>query len=418
MSLNPQQDESPPLVADSPSLMVTGPVNIRSIALGLLALFATLLMLHWAKAVLMPLVFSVLVSYSLDPIVSALERIKIPRWLGALMLVVSLAGLVGYGSYSFSGQAKAMLDKIPQAVQTLRQSFQRKPSDQGEGVIEKVQDAAQAIKKILPSNENAPKKQETTTQAIPKASKDSVSTKQKAIKVEVVNSKSDLSNYVWWGSLGALAFLGQSATVIMLVLVFLISGDTYKRKLVKITGHTLSEKKITVQILDDINTQIRLHMFVHLLSGIFVGVLTWVAFLGIGLQGAALWGFIAGIASVIPYFGAAAVFAATSVLGLVQFGTLTMGLAVGITSLLITSIQDYVFTPWLTSRTSNLNAVVIPIGLLFWGWLWGPIGLIVATPILIIIKVCCDHIENLAPLGELMGSRSEPLIEPSNSSKP
>ncbi|MGR6035008.1 MAG: AI-2E family transporter [Candidatus Nitrosoglobus sp.] len=388
---------------DSSPLEVAGPINIRSVALALLAIFATLLMLRWAQAVLIPLVFSVLVSYSLDPIVSALERIRIPRWLGALLLITLLIGLMSYGSYSLTGQAEALLDKIPRAVQTLRRSFYDEPANHKKGVMEKVQEAAQSIQKILPSDKNARKKQESAKET----SNNSVPTEPKAMKVEVVDSGLNLEDYVWWGSLGALAFLGQSVTVVVLVLVFLISGDTYKRKLVKISGHTLSQKKITVQIMDDINTQIRRHLFVLLLSGIFVGVLTWVAFLGIGLEQAALWGLIAGVASMIPYLGIAVIFAATSILALVQFGTLTMGLAVGVISLIITTIQDRWFTPWLTSRTTNLNAVVVPVGVLFWGWLWGPIGLIVATPILIIIKTCCDHIENLTSLGELMGSDSD-----------
>jgi predicted PurR-regulated permease PerM len=407
MPLNSQEAELSPLETESPPLVVADPINIRSIALALLTLFATLLMLRWAQAVLIPLVFSVLVSYSLDPIVSALERIRIPRWLGALLLIGLLTGLIGYGSYSLRGQAEALLDKIPQAMQTLRRSFYDKPADHKEGVIEKVQEAAKSIQKILPSDKSAHQKQETAQKTAKEINNNTVPTESKAMKVEVVESGLNLEDYVWWGSLGALAFLGQSVTVVVLVLVFLISGDTYKRKLVKITGTTLSQKKITVQIMDDINKQIRLHLFVLLLSGIFVGILTWVAFLGIGLEQAALWGLIAGVASMIPYLGIAVVFAATSVLALVQFGTLTMGLVVGAISLIITTIQDRWFTPWLTSRTTNLNAVVVPIGVLFWGWLWGPIGLIVATPILIIIKTCCDHIENLTPLGELMGSDSE-----------
>lgn len=95
------------------------------------------------------------------------------------------------------------------------------------------------------------------------------------MKVEIVEPSIKLGEYVWWGSLGVLAFLGQLATVVILVLLFLISGDTYKRKLVKITGPTLSTKKITVQILDDINIQIRRHLVVLVLSGIFVGLGTW-----------------------------------------------------------------------------------------------------------------------------------------------
>jgi predicted PurR-regulated permease PerM len=398
---------------DSSPLEVAGPINIRSIALALLALFATLLMLRWAQAVLIPLVFSVLVSYSLAPIVSALERIKVPRWLGALLLVALFIGLVGYSSYSLTSQAEALLDKIPQAVQTLQRSFHDKPTDHKEGVIEKVQEAAQSIQKILPSAKNAHKKQEPAKGT----SNNNVPAEPEPMKVEVVDSGLNLEDYVWWGSLGALDFLGQSVTVVVLVLVFLISGDTYKRKLVKITGPTLSKKKITVQIMDDINEQIRRHLFVLLLSGIFVGVLTWVAFLGIGLEQAALWGLIAGVASMIPYLGIAVIFVATSILALVQFGTLTMGLAVGAISLIITTIQDRWFTPWLTSRTTNLNPVVVPVGVLFWGWLWGPVGLIVATPILIIIKTCCDHIENLMPLGELMGSDSEPQQDVQNLDK-
>lgn len=379
MLSNPQE---PPL-----SSAVAGPVDIRSTALALLALFAMLLMLQWTQAVLVPLVFSILVSYSLDPIVSALERLKMPRWLGATLLVTLLTGLAGYGSYTLRDQAVVLLDKIPQAVQTLQYSLQNEPSSPREGVVEKVQEAAEEIRKATTSENTTP-------------------SKPGVMKVEIVELGLKLGEYVWWGSLGVLAFLGQLATVVVLVLLFLISGDTYKRKLVKITGPTLSEKKVTVQILDDINTQICRHLFVLLISDIFVGVLTWGAFLWIGLEQAALWGLIAGVATTVPYLGPVAVFAATTIVAVAQFGTITMGLAVGAISLLINSIQGYWLTPWLTSRASSINGIVLFVGLLFWGWLWGPIGLIIATPILLIIKVCCDHVENLTSLGELMGEGS------------
>jgi predicted PurR-regulated permease PerM len=76
---------------------------------------------------------------------------------------------------------------------------------------------------------------------------------------------------------------------------------------------------------------------------------------------------------------------------------------VGLVSLVITSIQGYLMTPWMTSHVSSLNTVSIFIGLLFWGWIWGPIGLIVATPILMIVKSLCDHVVDLRPVGELLG---------------
>jgi predicted PurR-regulated permease PerM len=377
-----------PQETESSSLVITGPIDIRSFALAILVLFAILLMLNWAEAVLVPLVFSLLVSYSLDPIVSALERVRFPRWLSAVMLVALILGLAGYGSYTLRDQAHALLDKIPQAVQMLRFSFQNNSPSRGEGMLEKVREAAKEIQ------EAAKEAAEEDGEAAGKPG---------VIEVQVVEPGFRLGEYVWLGSLGALAFLGQLATVVMLVLFFLISGDTYKRKLVKISGSTLSEKKITVQILEDINKQIRRYLFVLVLSAVFVGILTWAAFLGIGLEQAALWGLIAGIASTIPYLGPAAVFITTTIVGMVQFGTLPLGLLVGTISLLITSIQGFWLTPWLTSRASSINAVVVFVGLLFWGWLWGPVGLIVATPILLIIKVCCDHIEDLTSIGELMG---------------
>ncbi len=372
-----------------PPIQGMGPIDVRSAALALLALFATLWMLSWAKAVLITLVFSVLVSYSLDPIVTSLERLRLPRWLGAGLLLCALLGLIGYGSYTLGDQAQALLDKVPQAVQTVKRSLRIARLTQGPGVIEKVQEAAEEIQKV-------------TTEA----SGGQTPPPPGVTRVQVMEQGFKWGEYVWWGSMGVLALFGQLATVILLVYLFLVSGDLYKRKLVRITGPTLSKKKITVQILDDFNMQIRRYLFVLLLSGIFVGVLTWLAYLWIGLEQAALWGLIAGVASSVPYLGPVLVFALTGIAGLVQFGTVSMGLVVAFISLFITCLQSYWLTPWLTSRSSRINAVMVFVGLLFWGWLWGPIGLMVATPILIIVKVCCDHIENLKPIGELMGGRS------------
>ena len=133
------------------------------------------------------------------------------------------------------------------------------------------------------------------------------------------------------------------------------------------------------------------------------GILTWLAFLLLGMEQAALWGALAGIASAVPYLGPFLVFVGSGLAAFIQFGELNMALIVASTSLVITSIQGNLLMPWLTSFVSSLNAVVIFVGLLFWGWLWGPVGLIVATPILMITKSLCDHVVNLRPVGELLG---------------
>ena len=134
-----------------------------------------------------------------------------------------------------------------------------------------------------------------------------------------------------------------------------------------------------------------------------MGVLTWLAFLALGVEQAGFWGVLAGVASAIPYLGPFLVLVGTGVAAFIQFGELEMSIVVAGTSLAITSVQGYLLTPWLTSHISSLNAVAIFIGLLFWGWLWGPVGLVVATPILMIVKSLCDHVINLRPVGELLG---------------
>lgn len=377
---------NPQLQGSRPSVPVVGPIDVRSTALALLSVLAIIFTLRWAEGVLLPLVFSVLLAYALDPVVGTLERLWLPRWLGAALLLLAILVVSIYGSFPLRAQAIVMLDKIPAAVQQMRLTMRLSRYQAEEGVIEKVQEAAEEIQKAA---EEAGGSQPLAPPGV--------------TRVRIEQPGLNLSGYVWWGSQEVLAVVGQMATVVILVYFFLASGDLYKRKLVRITGPTLTNKKITVQILDDFNHQIRRYLFVLLLSCIFVGVLTWLAFVWIGLEQAPLWGVIAGIGTVVPYLGPALVFAATALAGLLQFETVTMALAVGAISLVIAGIQGWFLTPWLTSRASSINTVAVFVSLLFWGWLWGAMGLVVAAPIMIIVKVCCDHIENLRPIGELLG---------------
>lgn len=372
--------------SDFPLFAVAGPIDIRSAALATLLVFATIFVLSWAKAVLITLVLSILLSYSLDPIVTGMQKMKIPRALGAGLLLCALIALIGYGSQTLRGQAETMLDKVPEAVQKVRWSLWIERRDAEEGLIEKVQEAAEEIRKVTEEAGGG--------KPLPPPG---------VTRVQIEEPAFDIREYVVWGSMGALALIGQIATVVVLIYFFLVAGDLYKRKLVKISGPTLSNKKITVQIIDDFNAQIRRYLFILLIAGIFDGVMAWLVFLWLGLEQAALWGVITGVASAIPYLGPTMVVGATGVIGLLQFGTITMALIIACVPLVITGLEGSLLTPWLTSRASKINTVAVFIGLLFWGWLWGPIGLIVGTPILIIIKVCCDRIENLRPIGELLG---------------
>ncbi len=191
--------------------------------------------------------------------------------------------------------------------------------------------------------------------------------------------------------------------VVFFVFFLLASGDLFKRKLVKLVGPSLEKKKITVQILDDINTQIARFLLVRAITSIAVGVATWVAFRMIGLEQAGVWAILAGVFNSIPYFGPVIVAAGTAVVAFLQFGTIPMTLYTSGISLVITSVEGWLLTPWLTSRTARTNEIAVFVGLIFWTFVWGVWGTLLAVPMLVAMKACCDRIEDLKPVGELLG---------------
>src|SRR5205823_4103586 len=145
-----------------------------------------------------------------------------------------------------------------------------------------------------------------------------------AQRVQVEPPPFNVSDYFLWGSVGAAAAVGQLVLILFLVYFLLASGDLYRRKMVKIAGPSLTKKKITLQILSDIDAQIERFLMVEVLTSIVVGVSTWLAFRWIGLEQAGVWGLLAGIFNSIPYFGPFVVTAGTAAVGFLQFGSARM----------------------------------------------------------------------------------------------
>ena len=222
-------------------------------------------------------------------------------------------------------------------------------------------------------------------------------------RVQIEQPTLNVSDYLWSGTLGAAALAGQTCDRVVPGVFPADRGDTFRRKLVKITGPALSKKRITVQVLDEISSQIQRYLLVQVATATLVGIASWLAFRWLGLEHAAIWAIAAGVFNMIPYLGAVIVTAGTALVALFQFGTLSMALLVGGVSLLITSLEGLLLTPWLIGRANRMNPVVVFVGVLFWGWLWGVWGLLLGVPIIVIIKSICDHVEDLKPVGELLG---------------
>jgi predicted PurR-regulated permease PerM len=278
-----------------------------------------------------------------------------------------------------------MLDKIPVAIEQFQQNEASRPK-YGESMMEKAQSAAKKIEATASpdqGNEDA--------------------SRSGATPVRVVDEPLEIKDYVLQGSPAALVLISQCFSALLLVYFVLAIGSLYRRKIVKISGPSFARMRKAARIMNEFHRSVRQFLFVMFVGAVFVGVLTWLAFLALGVEQAGFWGVLAGVASAVPYLGPFLVLMGTGVAAFIQFGELEMSIIVAGTSLAITSVQGYLLTPWLTSHISSLNAVAIFIGLLFWGWLWGPVGLVVATPILMIVKSLCDHVVNLRPVGELLG---------------
>jgi len=378
---------SPPAPAADPEeptpLTIRTPVNIRSAALTLLALLAIVLLLQYAQAMIIPIVLGVLISYALEPIVAGMTRWHVPRPLAAALVLFAVVGVGGWTLYSLRWQASAIVEQLPQSARRLRQIVERRRPTTATA-IERVQTAATELGKAADA-------------AAPPPPRSGVQ------RVQVEEPPINIGQYVMWGSIGVAGAIGQLVLILFLVYFLLAAGDLYRRKLVKIAGPSLSKKKVTLEILMEIDRQIETFLAVQLFTSTVVAVATWLAFLALGVQQAAFWGVLAGVFNSIPYFGPVIITGSTAFLAFVQFGNIRMALLVGGVALVITSLEGLLLTPWLTSRAARMNAVAIFVGLLFWGWVWNVWGLLLAVPMLMVIKAVCDHVDDLNPVGELLG---------------
>ena len=377
-------DEGPRVVAEAEPIIV-----VRNLALTVMAALGVILVLQYAQSVLVPIVLGVLISYGLYPFVTALDRLRIPRGFGAGIAVALLVGGIGLGVYTLTDQAMAIVTDIPTAAQRVREQVRAHRHANG-GALEKVQRAATEI-------DRAAQEAATSTPAQPPAAR-TTSVQQ----VEVVQPFRP-SDYLWSGGVGLLGFTGQFVLVLFLVYFLLVTGDLYKRKIVKIGGSTLSEKKITVQILDEINLQIENFMRVQVFTSFLVAVATAIALWWLGVDHPIVWGILAGVFNSIPYLGPILVTAGLGVVSFMQFNDLLRTAYVCGVAFAITSLEGFLLTPMLMSRAAQMNPVAIFVGLLFWSWIWGIWGTILAVPMLMMLKAICDHIEDLQPVGELLG---------------
>ena len=350
---------------------------------GAVAAVVLLYAVQWARDFLVPVLLGILVTYMLNPLVCWLERLRIHRMLGASLVTAAILG----GSVLVVGKVQdefqAIVDELPTVGHKLsRLVSERLHSSGGPSTLQRIQDMATELQQAAGSQDHRP------------ARRPAAAPPPDTIPV---------MDWIWAGSRGVMDFLSEGVMVIFLVFFLLLSGDTFKRKLVKLTGPSLTKKRITVHILDDINSSVQKYMLMLLVTNTLLALLMWIALRLIGLENPGAWAIVAGLLHLMPYFGPLLIMVATGIAAFLQFDSLQMSLLVMGASLAIATLVGTFVATWMTGRFARMNPAAVFVSLLFWGWLWGVWGLLLGVPVIVIVKVVAEHVEGMEVVAELLG---------------
>jgi predicted PurR-regulated permease PerM len=354
-------------------------LDARTLSLFVIAFGVVVFLLQYMQVLFAPLAFGLLLFYVLDPFVDAMERIRIPRWLGAAVTILLTFGTIGTGAYMLQDEAMTVINQLPTAARRVTAMIDR-DSRSKPGPLDKVEQAAAELQKS-DASKPAPG----------------------VMRVQVEEPRVTAANLLWSGSLGAISALNQLIMIMFLTYFILLSDKMLRRKFVELAGPRLWKKKLTVEIMDSIASQIGRFLIVQVVTSVFVGIATWAALRYMGLEQAALWGLLAGVFNSIPYYGPLIVSSGLSMVAFLQFGTIGRVLAVAAISLAITSVEGWLIYPLLMGKVASMNRVAVFVGLLFWSWAWGVWGMLLAVPMMMAIKVICDNVEELKPIGRFLG---------------
>ncbi len=342
--------------------------GFKSIALKGLFIIALFYTLYFARALLLPFTLALLLNFLLRPVVRGLKKIKIPELAGAALVLIALLGSTGYGMVRLSGPAADWIDKAPESLHhiELKVGFLRKP-------LERVNNAVEELKRI------------TRMGAEPKP--------------EVEIYPPGIADAVLTGTREVIV---KSSVMFILLYFLLASGDLFLRKLIKLFPG-LEKKKQIVKITREVEHHASRYLYTVTVINIFTGISVGTGMYVIGLPNPVLWGVMAGFLVFLPYIGPLIGISIVTVVAFLTFDSIGRVLLAPAIYITLETIQGQIVTPMVLGLRFTLNPVVIFVWLIFWGWMWGIVGAILAFPMLAIFKILCEHIEPLAPIGEFLG---------------
>jgi predicted PurR-regulated permease PerM len=347
-----------------------------------LAVVAVIAGARVAEPFLVPVITGILLAYTLRPLVAALERVHIGRVIGAALVIVVLAGSLSAVAYMIRDDVNAAVAELPAAARKLRLAA-ADAARQPEGPMTHMKAAALELDRAAA---------EATGKRVPPPEPSSN------------NMAGQLQTFVSEQSAKALVVLGEVLVAILLTFFLLAAGDTFRRKCASLAGVAFARRRITVELLNEIDAQVQAYMVTLLVANVLIALATWGAMAMLDLPNAGMWGVFAGVVHVIPYAGTAVTAAAVGVAMFVHSGSVAeAALAAAIVTGLAVLI-GMVLTTWMQGRASRINPVAVFVGILFFGWLWGGWGLLLGMPILAVVKTIADRVEALRPLSEFLAA--------------
>ena len=342
--------------------------DARHVALMGLFVLAVFYTLHLAQSFFLPIVLAILLDFLLSPLVRALRRIGLPEPGGAGIVVLGLIATLGLGIYYLAGPAADYLALAPQSIEKVREKIESM-----RGSVAQVTEAAEQVERVTDVGaDDGP-------------------------KVEIKGPS--LTKQLFGGTA---AFLSTATVVIFLTYFLLAVGDLFLQKLVAVLPQ-FKDKRVAVTIIRETEAQISLYLFTTTLINIGVGVVTGLVMYLLGMPNPVLWGVVAMVLNFVPYVGAVANVVLLALAALMTFEDTGRAMLVPGAFLALNLIESNLVTPAIYGNRMRLNTVALFIGLVFWWYIWGVPGAILAVPMMAAFKIACDHIESLSPIGEFLG---------------
>jgi len=356
-------------------------------ALVVLAILAVIAAAKIAEAFLVPVIVGMLLSYSLKPLVAALERVHIHRAIGSALVLTLLGGVIAGGIFLLRDDANAALAELPNAARKVRMAA-RESAQKPEGAMGHVRAAAEELNRA----------------AAEAASGGKASTPAPAPARE----PTQIQRWISEQSSKALDVIIDIGIAGLLAYFLLAVGDAFRRKLVRVAGPTLAARRITVEILDEIDAQVQRYLLTMLIINTLIGLATWGILAAFGVEHAALWGVTAAVLHIVPYAGSALTIVATGFAAFVQFEEVSRALFVALSVGVAATAIGMGLSAWIQGRAFRINAVTVFVALLFFGWLWGGWGLLVGVPLLAVAKTTIDRLPSLERFVPLLSDEPKP----------